>query len=224
MAHARVKKNMINPVTYSENGNLYKEHVYEADNKLSYTEVKKFDNKLLKEEISYNSNNRIKSKSIYTYSSGQVQERRFYLYSKRKNGLFLSSVDFYDKQGDSKIFISFNSTEEITDITTVYKNGLLTKLFYQDKESSYISAVQKFNKNGKLIKTIYYNAKGKAKAHEIYKYDKYGNNIEYVSYNLLDKGMYKLINIYDKYGNSIKQIEFENNVPKYIITHEYEYY
>ncbi|GMT49521.1 MAG: hypothetical protein IEMM0008_1060 [bacterium] len=81
--------------TYSDNGNVYKKYFYDADNKLFLIEVKKYENELLKEEIDYNPNNRIKRKSIYTYSDSQLQERRFYLYDKRINGLLLASVDYY---------------------------------------------------------------------------------------------------------------------------------
>ncbi len=211
---------------YSGNGNLYKEFVY-TNNKLSKLTVKKYENKLLKERIIYKANNQIKSKTIYTYTNSQLQERKYYLHSKRKKALFLAYVNVYNKQGDVIKYISYDSDGKIEMITTSeYRNGLHKKNFVQNKKDSpkILSGTLKYNKNGQLLKTIVYDAKGKVTFYEKYRYDKQGNPIELIIYFGYDGLLIKYIDVYDKHGNSIKQIEIRNGVPKYIITHEYEYY
>jgi len=87
----------------------------------------------------------------------------------------------------------------------------------------------KYDEKGNKIEWDWYNSDGSLRSKWTYKYDEKGNMIfeenEYFfddSLSLMNRRTYTYK--YDKLGNWIKKIEFENEIPSFIVEREYEYY
>ncbi|MCK9414889.1 MAG: hypothetical protein M0Q53_21525 [Prolixibacteraceae bacterium] len=84
----------------------------------------------------------------------------------------------------------------------------------------------KYDDQGNRIEVNEYNSDGSIYGRCTYKYNEKGNRIEENEYDtddsLSSKYTYKYE--YDTYGNWVKRIAFEDEIPRYILEREYEYY
>src|SRR5690554_1197246 len=140
------------------------------------------------------------------------------------------------------------------DIQTKYneKGNQIETNWYNSDGSLNSKIIYKYDEKGNQIEQNEYNSDGSLNSKIIYKYDEKGNQIEQNGYNsdgsLYSKIIYKydekrnkieenLYNSdgsldrkltsnyeYDKQGNWIKRIDYTDEIPKFILEREYEYY
>jgi hypothetical protein len=98
---------------------------------------------------------------------------------------------------------------------------LYVNLVYLDSKRTY-----KYDDKGNKIEENSYKTDGSLNYRWTYKYDNKGNKIERNTYNsdgsLGDKTTYKYE--FDKQGNWSKRIEVKDEMAKYILERQYEYY
>lgn len=84
----------------------------------------------------------------------------------------------------------------------------------------------KYDDQGNRIEVNEYNSDGSIYGRCTYKYNEKGNRIEENEYDTDDSLSYKYTYKYeyDTYGNWVKRIDFEDEIPRYILEREYEYY
>jgi len=85
---------------------------------------------------------------------------------------------------------------------------------------------KKYDEKGNQIEGNRYDSDGSLNWRYTYKYDEKGNLIEWNRYDsdgsLYTQWTYKYE--FDEQGNWIKRVEFENEIPQFILIREYEYY
>ena len=150
------------------------------------------------------------------------KRKRQYSFSKDKQNK-------YDEKGNEIESNGYNSDGSL-DYKYTYKydekgNKIEWNSYKSDGSLNY-KFTYKYDEKGNEIEWNSYNSDGSLDYKYTYKYDEKGNEIESNRYKSDGSLNYKFTYKYefDKQDNWIKKIIFLNEIPKYILEREYEYY
>jgi hypothetical protein len=106
------------------------------------------------------------------------------------------------------------------------KGNQIEETYYGSSGSLNWRLTYKYDEKGNQIEKNSYESDGSLDWRVTFKYDEKGNQIEKNSYesdgSLDTQWTYKYE--FDEQGNWIKRVEFENEIPQFILIREYEYY
>lgn len=187
---------------YNRMGNKVEDNRYNPNGDLEKLYIYKYNN----------NGNRIEQ--IQFLSDSSIIRKITYKHDKKGNIIEDNSYTIEGKLDKTYTF-KYDDKGNVIEDNSYTSDRILIKTFtYKYDENNYKIENSRFASDGNLEKkhTYKYNSKGNVIENNCYTYD--GSLLRKYSYN------YK----YDINDNWIKKIEYENEIPKYIIEREIEYY
>jgi len=213
---------------YNKKGSISQSKSYKSDGSIESKEDYKYDENANKIETLYSKPGvGIISKWMYFYNDdGNVIKRSHY-----RLGILESKTTYiYSNIGYSSYLLKYNTEGKIIErYDVVYdKDGKIIEVNSSttDWGGSYKN-IFSYNEIGNLtLEVVNYYSDGQPNYAFSYKYDDKNNVVKKITKNtntnkeFIETYSYK----YDKQGNWIERIEFEGEIPKFILEREFNYY
>ena len=208
-------KNDLNEMNLNGKVKSIREYSYEAVEK--FGEISK-GNRISEisgsdEYILFNDKGNNIERNIYN-SDGNLDKKWTYKYDDKGNKI---EVNGYNSDGslDNKLTFNYDDKGNSIEVNVYNSDGSLNE-----------KRTYKYDDKGNKIEENWYNSDSSLYMKWTYEYNDRGNMIEKNWYksdgNLFSKTTYK--HEYDKKNNWIKRIEFEKEIPKYILEREIKYF
>ncbi len=179
------------------------------------------------EKVWYNPDGGIIEKKAYKYDENSNMIKEIEYDSDGKSDITVTNK--YDQNGNVIEKIEYDSDGKLYNTVTYKndKNGNMIEGNWLDAEGNIQEKVSyKYNIKGQVVELSWYGPEDGSTEKYSYEYNENGHVIEYSRYDsdgsLNNKNTYKYE--YDKFGNWLKKIIFENEIPKYILEREIEYF
>lgn len=212
-------------ILYNKSGNRIEDNRYNRDDSLHerYTFIYDDKDRLIEE----NWFARIDRRFLFKYDENNyLVERNWF---DPDGSLKRKTIYHYNEKGNLTEESAFNSDGSLNSkYTFEYDlNGNRIKERWYDHTAKPIGIIEnKYDRKGNLTEIINYSATGELIRTEKYTYDRKGNPLEEAWYNREGKQIrfHTYTYQYDSRGNWTKRIEFNFNVPVFVVTREIDYF
>lgn len=222
---------IITVFSYNDKGNLIEKKSHLKDKEFHIEESYKYgiDGFLIQTNL-YSNDGSQSGKLVYKNDkNGNVIEMNQLASDTSFSNLNLKFVYSYNKDGNKTEFKGYYADgREYINAAYVYLNGRKTESIFYRNESLESKTKLQYNKNQVLVKESInrYNTENIIVSNRTLIYDENENPLEIID----TKGDNQQPNIityrylFDEAGNWVERIEFQNNIPKYIIDRKIDYY
>jgi hypothetical protein len=218
----------INTYKYDEKKNVLEHKINSRFGEVIHKYSYKYDsNGLL--IATYNENGKIEENYKYDNNEKLTENHRFDIYGQTTRKFTLKYYNngnvketeellYYDGVIYSQEMYKCNSDGKVTFFIKTYKGNLDSKKIYKYDIKGNMTEMKEYradDNNGETVEVLYCT--------ETYKYDSQDNRIEIITLFNDGSGSIKKFK-FDKKNNWIECIEFDGDIPKYIIERKIEYY